>query len=296
MADYYDILGVGRDASEKDIRQSFRRLARKHHPDLNPGDDKAEGRFKQINDAHEVLSDPKSRGAYDKYGDNWRHADRIEAQYSRYGAASPGPNFAGRARRGGPGFDSFGGFEDLLGRFGSMGGRRDRGAAAAKLETDVEVSLEEAFAGTERTITITSDGRARRIEVTIPAGVYTGSVVRIRPGQAQELLLNVTVAPHRRFTRKGDDLVVEVGVPLEDAILGGEVEVDTMKGKLHLKVPPESGNGQRVRLAGRGMPRAGSPDRRGDMIVVIRPRLPKDLTDEERELFEKLKELRSQKG
>ena len=293
MADYYGTIGVPRSASDKDIRQAFRRLARKYHPDLNPGDEEAEDRFKQINDAHEVLSNPDSRKAYDKYGDNWRHAEQIEAQQARYGGAPPGWTFDGGTGGAGPGM--FGGIEDLLGRFGDRT-RRRRGAPVTRMETGVDISLEEAFDGTKRMVTITSDGKPRRIEVTIPPGVYTGSVVRIKPGQAQELMLNVTVAPHKRFSRKGDDLIADVDVPLADAILGGEIDMQTLKGKVRLKVPPESGNGQRIRLDGQGMPKSGSPDDRGDMFVVIRPRLPKNLTDEERELFTTLKELRAPKG
>ena len=296
MADYYDILGVTRGAGDNDIRQAFRRLARKYHPDLNPGDTEAERKFKRINDAYEVLSDAKSRRAYDRYGENWRHADQIEARHARYAGAPSGWTTTSRPRAGGVGSDLFGGLEDLLGRYGGAYGRRGRAAASTRLETDVNVSLEEAFDGTKRMVTITSNGRSRRIEVGIPAGVYTGSVVRIKPGEGQELLLNVTVAPHERFSRKGDDLITEVEVPLEDAILGGEIEVQTLRKKVHLKVPPQSGNGQRIRLAGQGMPRLSSPDTRGDLFVVIRPQMPGKLTAEERELFQRLKELRSRKG
>ena len=286
---YYDILGVSKKADEKEIRQAFRRLARKHHPDLNPGNKKAEAKFKETNEAYEVLSDAENRKKYDRYGDNWKRADQIEAQYGA-GAGEPftWSSRGGRQQRT-AGFDPFAGLEDLLGRHG-------RTATTTRIEGQVDVTLEEAFAGSKRNVTITSEGKDRRLEVTIPPGVDTGSAVRVSPGEGHELLLRVTVLPHKRFQRKGDDLSVEAPVPMEDAILGGEIEVQTLKGKVHLKVPAESQNGQRIRLAGQGMPRLGSKDTSGDLYVVLRPRMPRNLTAEERDLVGKLKEARSGKG
>ena len=281
MADYYRTLGVKKGADEKEIRQAFRKLARQYHPDLNPGDEKAEGRFKQINEAYSVLSDDESRKAFDRYGENWKQADQIEAQQRRYSSRSGGGGF----------HDPFSGFEDLLGGY-ARGGQR-RPAPAPRLETGIDVSLEEALDGAKRTVTITAGGSERRIEVTIPPGVYTGSVVRVKPDRLQELLLNVTVTPHSRFTRKGMDLIAEVEVPVEDAVLGGEIEVQTLRGKLQLTVPPNSRGGKRIRLAGQGMPKLGESETRGDMFVVIRPQIPKDPTDEELDLFQQLKALRS---
>ena len=280
MADYYAELGIGREADEKEVRSAFRRLARQYHPDLNPGDEGAEERFKRVNEAYEVLSDEEKRKAYDKYGDNWQRAEEIESQYG--GGAYRTTTSAG-----------FGGFEDLLGgfRFGDSEGFGAGRQPMAKMETDVEVTLEEAFSGSQRIVTISRGGQDRRIEVTIPRGVATGSAVRVRPGQGHELLLNVTVAPHRRFTRRGADLHIDVDVPFEDAILGGSVDVATMERRVQLKVPPESRNGQKIRLAGKGMPVLGSPDKRGDLYVVLRPVMPRGLTDEQKELVRRLKEL-----
>ncbi len=282
MADYYAELGIGRGADEKEVRGAFRRLARQYHPDLNPGDERAEERFKRVNEAYEVLSDDEKRKAYDKYGDNWQRAEEIESQFG-----------GGAYRTAGPA--GFGGFEDLLGdfRFGNFEGFGAGRPSMAKMETDVEVSLEEAFAGSQRIVTISRGGQDRRIEVTIPRGVATGSVVRVRPGQGQELLLNVAVTPHGRFTRRGADLYLDVDVPFEDAILGGSVDVSTMERPVELKVPPESRNGQRIRLAGKGMPVLGSPDRRGDLYVVLRPVMPRGLTEEQKELVRRLKDQRA---
>ena len=282
MADYYAELGIGRGAGEKEVRSAFRRLARQYHPDLNPGDEKAEERFKRVNEAYEVLSDDEKRKAYDKYGDNWQRADEIE---SRFGGGTYRTT----------GSAGFGGVEDLLGdfRFGNFEGFGAGRPPMAKMETEVEVTLEEAFAGSQRVVTISRGGQDRRIEVTIPRGVATGSAVRVRPGQGQELLLNVTVTPHPRFARRGADLYVDVDVPFEDAILGGSVDVSTMERPVELKVPPESRNGQKIRLAGKGMPVLGSPDKRGNLYVVLRPVMPSGLNDEQKELVRRLSELGS---
>ena len=296
MANYYDILGVSKGANEKELRQAYRKLARKHHPDLNPGDKDAEKKFKRINQAYEVLSDPKSRKKYDKYGDKWEQAEQFEARYGQ----GPGTPFTWTHSGGRPGqtsrSDPFGGFDDLLGGFGDLLGGRGRTATATRrVEASLDVDLEEAFSGTRRKLTISSGRGERRIEVSIPPGVDTGSVVRITPDEGPEVLLKVTVTPHKRFRRKGDDLYTEAEVPMEDAILGGEVEVQTLKNRVSLKVPPESQNGQRIRLKGQGMPKLGSENSRGDLFVAIRPKMPKKLTDEEQELIRRFKDIRSRK-
>ena len=289
VQDYYSELGVPRDADEKQIKQAYRRLARKHHPDLNPDDKGAEDRFKKVNEAYEVLSDPDSRKKFDRHGANWRDVERMG---SAAGGYEPPFTWTGRTHRGAGGF---GGqsvdFDDLLGSSPFGRGR----TAPARLETSVTVSLEEAMAGTTRTVTITTRGGERRLEVTIPSGVKTGSVVRVNPGQGQEVHLKIEVTPHVRFTREGDDLHTEVEVPLEDAVLGGEVNVQTIRRRLSLKIPPESQNGQKIRLKGQGMPRLGSPESVGDLLVTVRPILPRNLSDEEQELFRRLKELRGKR-
>ena len=286
---YYSELGVPRDADEKQIKQAYRRLARKYHPDLNPDDSTAEDRFKQVNEAYEVLSDPDSRKKYDRYGERWRDVDRMGDGAGAY--ESPF-TWSGRTRRGAGGFGGpFADLGDLLG--GSPFGRGSAGPT--RLETSATVSLEEAMVGTTRTVTITSAAGERRLEVTVPPGVKTGSVVRVSPGQGREVHLKIEVAPHVRFSREGDDLHTEVEVPLEDAVLGGEVKVQTLRRRVSLRIPPESQNGQKIRLKGQGMPRLGSPESVGDLLVTVRPRMPRNLTGEEQELFRKLKELRREK-
>ncbi len=326
--DYYELLGVKRNASEQEIKQAYRRLARQYHPDVNPGDKSSEARFKEINEAYEVLSNKESRKKYDKYGDQWQYADQFEqvrrqqTPFRDFGEAGGATSF----QFGGEDLGSL--FDDLL--FG--GGRtrtytqRTRPMRGRNLETPVEVTLEEAFHGTSRTISLQSEApcpvckgtgliqnvpcstcrgagvvpRMKRLEVKIPAGVNTGSRVRVagkgapgyNGGASGDLYLIVSVRPHRQFERRNDDLYVEVPVPLMVAVLGGEVQVPTMKGKLALKIPPETQNGRSFRLAGQGMPHLGNSSR-GDMFARVNIVLPTKLSDKEKELFQQLGELRS---
>jgi curved DNA-binding protein len=294
MADYYDILKLKKNASDSDIRQAFRKLARQHHPDLNPGDAQAESKFKRINEAYEVLSKPADRQKYDRHGDNWKNADRIEAQRRQY-AGSPFDHFptGGTRRRATRTADDFVNLEDLMGG-NPFGGYRGSSSRAVSTETAVTVSLEDAFKGTTFTATLTVRGSERKFEVNIPRGVITGSVVRISPDKGTNLRFNVTVEPHKTFKRSDNDLQADVEIPFEDAILGGEVQVTTIEGKVvWVKIPPESQTGQRIRLRGQGMPLLGSDDTRGDMFVTVRPTMPIDLTEEELELIREYKELRA---
>ncbi len=281
MAEYYEVLGVPRTADDKGIRQAFRRLARKYHPDLNPGDENAEKRFKEINEAHEVLSDPEARKKYDAYGSRWKNADQFEAR---------GPFTHGGGGAADVGADVFSGFEDILGR--SRSRRAGWTSTASRLETPVTVSLEDAFHGSVHNVTLTSSTGQRRVEVTVPPGVDTGSRVRFTLNRDTEILLKVTVTPHERLERKGDDLYMEAQVPFEDVVLGGETRIDTLTGRLHVKVPGGTQNGQRIRLARQGMPKLKTPKERGDLYVTVRPVMPKELDDDERRLLEEFRRLR----
>ncbi len=330
--DYYSILGVKRGASDKEIRHAYRRLARKHHPDVNPGDKAAEARFKEINGAYEVLSDPEKRKKYDKYGDKWQYADQIEEMQRRSGGARWFRFEPGGAAGAGGTFDMsdlFGEGADLGSVFGNIfrgfGGARRRAPARPRdIEHRVEVTLEEAYRGSTRTLQMESQEpcrtcggtgqvtgavchvcrgsgttvRPRRLEVKIPAGVRQGSRVRIAGegapgssgGRKGDLYLLISVRPHDRFERRGDDLYTDVEVPLTDAVLGGEVEVPTMKGKVMLKVPPLTQNGKAFRLTGQGMPHLGK-DGKGDLFARAKVRLPEKLSDGEKKLFEELRSL-----
>ena len=293
MEDLYGVLGVSRSASDKEIRQAYRRLARQYHPDVNPGNEESEGKFKGINEANEVLSDPDKRRKYDKYGDNWKYADQIEqAQASR------GGDFSHWFSEGdGPvSFSDFGGVPtgDLFDTLFS--GRR--GFQRSTLQYPVEVSLVEALDGAIRYLEIAGANPHRpstRLEVKIPPGVDNGSKVRIPAGDGrrQDIYLQVTVRPHPRFRRTGPDLFTEVEILLADMVLGGEVAVPTLKGRVMLTIPPETQNGQSFRLAGQGMPRLGTPNIRGDLYSTVKVVLPGSLSDRERGLFQELKEIRS---
>ena len=334
--DYYAILGVSRTATEKEIKAAYRRLARQHHPDVNPGNKAAEARFKEINAAYEVLSDPDKRKKYDQYGENWEHGDRM-AEAARQAQAQGGWNFNRGGTAGPQGYSFEDGdmdsiFGDILG--GRMGGTGFRRRAARPqrgedLEYSVEVTLEEAFNGTVRNLSLQSEtacavcqgtGRIqraecaacrgsgstpqiKRLEVKIPAGVDNGSRVRIagkgQPGAlggpSGDLYLVISVLPHPQFKRREDDLYVDLSIPLTAAVLGGEVQVPTLKGtKLALKVPPETQNERVFRLTGQGMPHLGT-SARGDLLATVKVVLPTELSPQEKDLFQRLHELRGGK-
>ncbi|PKB63035.1 MAG: hypothetical protein BZY67_01855 [SAR202 cluster bacterium Io17-Chloro-G1] len=296
MADYYNTLKIKNNATDAEIRQAFRKLARQYHPDLNPGDDDAETRFKSINEAYEVLSKPDSRRKYDRHGDNWKNADRIEEQRKRYGGSPFGTFTSGRGRRTSQASDPFANLEDLVGNIGgsSFGGFRGSGSRSISTETAVAVSLEDAFNGTSVTATLNVRGRERRFEVNIPPGVDTGSVVRISPDSGTRLRFNLTIEPHETFKRTGNDLQTDVDIPFEDAILGGEAEITTIEGKqVWVKIPAESQNGQRIRFRGQGMPKLNNPEDRGDLYVTVRPSLPTNLNEDELAVIREYKEMRA---
>lgn len=285
--DYYKILGVTKTATEKDVKLAFRRLARRYHPDVNPGDKSAEARFKEINEAHEVLSDPEKRRKFDQYGDQWQYAQHSggAGQWQQQTGGKPTVDFGDQ------------GSEDLFEQLFRGFGRETFGKGSHRMsatETPVEITLEEAFNGASRILQLgDSKGVPHRLEVKIPPGVNTGSRVRI-PGldNKGEIFMVITVKPHQLFERQGDDLKAEVAIPLLVAVLGGEIEIPTMKGKVALKIPPETQNGKVFRLAGLGMPRAGNA-LRGDLYAKVGITLPTSLTEREKELFRQLKTLRS---
>jgi DnaJ-class molecular chaperone len=291
MANYYDSLGVPRAASQKDIRQAYRKLAREFHPDVNRGNKASEEEFKEINEAYSVLSDQEKRRKYDKYGDDWVHSDRIEEAEAQ---ARHGGSYRWSSRGGDDPFATFGeGQGSLFDRLFSNKGRERRQPVAA--EYPVKVTLKEVLEGTTRVLE-QQDGR--RLEVKIPPGVENGARVRIAAGlgRKEDIYLVVSVRPHPRFQRQGRDLYTEVEVPLEDAILGGETTVETLRGKVALTIPPDTQNGQRFRLAGQGMPALNDSKLRGDLYATTNVRLPTGLTPEERELFQRLRESRSSEG
>jgi curved DNA-binding protein len=305
--DYYTVLGVPRTASDKDVRAAYRKLARKYHPDLNPGDKSAEARFKELQNAYDVLSDPQKRKKYDQFGPNWEQAERAGAGFAGFrpngtGATGPHVEF-------GDGSDFSDILENLFGGIGGFGntgtrnrstGFRPRARKGEDIDQPIEVSLEEAYYGGTRVLEIPVPGAAsRRVEVRVPPGVRTGSRIRLAGeggtgvggGAAGDRYLVVTVRPHGMFERKDDDLISEVALPLATAMLGGELQVPTMKGKVALRIPPETQNGQVFRLGGQGMPRTNGAGF-GDLYAKVKVTLPTQLTPREKELFRELARLR----
>jgi len=323
--DYYSTLGVSKSASEKEIKQAFRKLARKFHPDVNPGDKAAESKFKEINEAYEVLGDPAKRKKYDELGANWRMYEQAQQQ----GAANPFGGFNVHFGGGAPGQGGGGGFrtmtqeemEELFGDqnpfsdffttfFGGGGfseepqGRRGGGRAGRArqrqgrdVEHEIELSLEDAYHGATRRLSLKHDGHARTVDVRIPPGVGDGSRVRVAGegehgsggGTSGDLYLRVRLAPHPVFERKGRDLYVKVPVPITTAVLGGEAEVPTLAGKpVRLRIPPLTQNAQMFRLKGYGMPAVGKPDDKGDAYARVEIQMPTQLSPEERKHYEAL--------
>ncbi len=317
--DYYKILGVPKNATEKDIKSAYRKLARKLHPDVNPNDKSAQEKFKDVNEAYEVLGDAEKRKKYDELGANWQQYE----QYQRAGGPQQGPfQWGGGNAAGGQYrtvspeefeqiFGDLGGASDFFRTFFGGGGGGTGGARYSQprggtrtarprrgedIETPVEVTLEEAYRGTKRMLQL--DGR--RIEVNIKPGVRTGSRVRVAGqgypgmgnGQAGDLYLDIEVLSNPQYERRGDDLYTEAPVDLYTAILGGEVRVPTLKGgNLLLKIPPQTQNGRQFRLAGKGMPRLNEPNSFGDLYVKARIVLPENLSERELKLFRELAEL-----
>jgi len=297
--DYYSVLGVSKTASDDEIKKAFRKLARKHHPDLNPGDKAAEAKFKEINEANEVLGDPEKRKKYDELGANWR---AYEQSGGRPDAQWQGPSGGGYRTMtpeemqqmfgdGDPFSDFFhtffggggGGFQPGSGRTG----RSRRQPQRETLEAVAELTLDEAFRGTTRRVMLPRDGKEQPLEVRIPAGVTEGSRVR-----AGDLYLTVHVLPHPQFEVRDRDLLTRFKVPLTTAVLGGEVSVPTIAGTtLRVRVPELTAPGRVFRLKGQGLPAPGKPDERGDLYATLEVAWPASLTDEERRQYEALKAL-----
>ena len=317
--DYYATLGVSKTATEKEIKQTYRKLARKHHPDVNPGDRAAEARFKDINEAYEVLGDPAKRKKYDELGANWRAYEQgQQAGAGPFGAGDWQAHMGGGPRGGfrtmttdemremfgdeDPFSDFFktffGGVSPEVGRRTRPRGSRPR--SGDDVEQQIQLTLEDAYRGVTQRLSIKQDGHARTVEVRIPAGVGDGSRVRVAGegghgsggAAAGDLYLRVRLRPDPTFERKGRDLYISVPVSVTRAVLGGEAEIPTPGGRpLRLKIPPDTQNGQVFRLKGHGMPTVGKPDDRGDLYATMDVRLPRGLTAEERQHYEALARL-----
>lgn len=292
--DYYKILGVSKNADEKAIKSAFRKLAQKYHPDKNPGDKQAEEKFKEINEAYDVLSDPQKRARYDQLGANY-------ANWERMGRPGDGFDFSQWARgaggpAGGAGSGSFSDFfEMLFGNMaaGGMGGGPVR-MRGQDVEQTVDITLEEVFNGSTRTL---HKGN-RRLEVKIPKGARTGTKIRLSgeggPGDPPgDLYLVMNVRDHATFRREGDDLHAEAPVDVFTAFAGGEVRVPTLQGQVWLTVPPETNTGKKFRLSGRGLPRLNAPGEHGDLYITVKLVWPHNLTEHERDTLRALAQHRA---
>lgn len=303
--DYYKVLGVSKNATQDEIKKAYRKLAVKYHPDKNPDNKEAEKKFQEVNEANEVLSDPEKRKKYDALGENWKHYQESGGRpggfdWSQY-AASPGGggfSFEGDASDffGNEGFSDF--FSNLFG--GGRTGKRSRGAFKGQdYQSEVDLTLEEAFQGTARIF----DLRGHKIRIRIKPGIHDGQVLSIKGkgapgingGPAGDLYVTVHVLPHPAYTRQGDDLEQSITVNLYTAILGGTASVNTITGKVNFTIPPGTQQGKILRLKGKGMPVYGEPGKHGDLLVKITIAVPVNLSEEEKELFKKLKSIAEQK-
>ncbi|MDR1120356.1 MAG: J domain-containing protein [Dysgonamonadaceae bacterium] len=300
--DYYQILGVDKNASEADIKKAYRKLARKHHPDMNPNDPEAHKKFQAINEANEVLSDPEKRKKYDQYGEHWQHADPYEEarrqQQSQYGgtggtdgdfwSSADFSNFRGSSGE----FSDF--FESLFG--GPSGNRRrSSGFRGQDLHAELHLALRDAAQTHKQTL----DANGRKIRITVPAGIADGQTIKLagqgglgaNGGHAGDMYITFRIAEDTVFKRLGDDLYVTEPLNLYTAVLGGAQTVDTLDGKVKVKVKPETQNGTRIRLKGKGFPVYKKEGQFGDLMVTFNVVIPIGLTDKQKELFTQLSKL-----
>ena len=300
--DYYQVLGLSKTASTEEIKKAYRKLARKYHPDMNPNDKEAERKFKEANEANEVLSDPEKRKKYDAYGENWKHADEIEKQRQQQGSAGYG-GFGGgdpyTYSQGFEGQDFSDFFEQMFGRqagggFGGGGGRRSSQFKGQDLEASLSLNLRDIYRTQKQTITV----NGKQVRITIPAGIANEQKIKLKGyggpgmngGPAGDLYITFHIQEDRQFKRINNDLFATVPIDLYTALLGGEVLVDTMDGQVKIKVKPETQSGSKMRLKGKGFPVYKNEGVFGDLIVTFEVKLPTNLSDKQKELIKQLAE------
>ena len=296
--DYYKVLGVNKDATADDIKKAYRKLARKHHPDLNPDDKEAVKLFQQINEAHEVLSDPEKRKKYDQYGADWKHAEQFEEarrqQASGYsgGGGNPfgsGEQYSFNSEDGGD-FSDF--FASMFGNRGEGGRQRQAKFKGQDYRASLQINLSDAYKTHKQTFTV----NGRNIRITVPAGIENGQEIKIagygapgvNGGPGGDLYITFTIHNDTPFVRKGNDLYLDVPLDLYTAGLGGSATIDTIDGKVKLTVGPETQNGTKVRLKGKGFSVYKKEDTYGDLYATYQVKLPRNLTEKEKELFKEL--------
>lgn len=290
--DYYKTLGIDKNATDKEIKAAYRKQARKYHPDVNPNDKEAHRKFQEVNEANEVLSDPAKRKKYDQYGKDWKHADQFESARQSRPYASQG---AGRSSYGG-GFeqdDYSDFFSSMFGNaFGGAGRRAQPKYKGQDFNAELQLNLRDVYQTHQRTLTV----NGKNIRITIPAGIENGQTIKIKGhggpgvnnGPNGDLYITFMIPNDPDFKRVGNDLYKSVDLDLYTAILGGEITLDTLSGKVKLKVPPETQNGTKVKLKGKGFPKYKTEGQFGDLYVTYNIKIPRNLTEKQRQLFTEL--------
>lgn len=292
--DYYKILGINKAATASEIKKAYRKLARKYHPDLNPDNKEAEKKFKEINEAHEVLSNPENRKKYDSYGENWKHADEYEKAKSQNSRQSQQNGFEGQ--RSSQDFSDF--FESMFGGAGASRGysRNEVKYKGQDFNAELHLNINDVYKTHQQVLNVNNN----KIRLTIPAGIENGQTIKIKGkggpgingGPNGDLYIKFSIENNTKFKREGNNLYTNVDLDLYTAILGGEILVDTFDGKVKLKVPQETENGAQVKLKGKGFPVYKKENRFGDLIIKYNVKTPSQLSDQERMLFQELKNLR----
>jgi len=292
--DYYKILDLKKDASTEDIKKAYRKLARKHHPDLNPNNEEANKKFQEINEANEVLSDPEKRKKYDKYGKDWQHADQLDAQEQqrRQYQSNSGSSGGGNSYSGGFGSDDFSDFFSSM--FGGGGGRSSRNSPfkGQDYNADLQLNLLDAYTTHKQTLTV----NGKQVRITIPAGVENGQKIKlpgygapgVNNGPPGDLFIKFNISDDPKFKRKGNDIYIQEEVDLYTAVLGGEKIVETLNGKVKLKIPESTQPDTTLRLKGKGFPVYKKDNQFGDLYIKWQVKIPTNLNAEQKELFEKL--------
>ncbi|GGF02028.1 DnaJ C-terminal domain-containing protein [Hymenobacter cavernae] len=305
--DYYKILGLDKSATKDQIKKAYRKLAREYHPDVNPNNPEAERKFKEVNEAHEVLSDDEKRQKYDQLGADWQRYQQAGAgrgaggfDWSQYAQGSPaGGGFGGFSDAGGfEGADFSDFFSNIFGGMGSGRASSTRAGAGQDYQADLELTLEEAYRGGPRTITV----NGKNLRLTVQPGVEDGQTIRLRdqggPGRSGgphgSLYITFRILPDPRYTRTDNDLTMDVPVSIYKALLGGEQVVETLSGPVKIKIKPETQNGTRLRLRGKGFPVYKQADQFGDLYLRLNLALPQNLTTQEKELIKQLAALRGE--
>lgn len=287
--DYYKILGIDKTSSEEDIKKAYRKLARKLHPDLNPNDKDAHQKFQQINEANEVLSDPEKRKKYDQYGKDWQHAD----QFEQHRQSQRQSQYAGRQQFSGDNDHDFSSFFESM--FGSSGRSQQTKFRGQDYNAELKLNLTDILKTHQQTLTV----NAKNIRITIPAGIENGQVIKLKGygapgvngGPAGDLYITFLIATHPLFKRSGNDLFTTSTIDLYTALLGGETTVDTLTGKVKLKVNPETQPGTKIRLKGKGVPVYKKEGETGDLYITYELKLPTKLTEQQKVLFTELSKL-----